>query len=60
LSSSEPQTQALGGSTPWWAEKRNEETRAAIRTQLDEVAFAAARAEGWALPLDEAVALALW
>jgi predicted ATPase len=59
LSSSEALTEGLGASVAWWAGRRNEETRATIRAQLDEVAFATAWEQGRALTVDEAVALAL-
>jgi predicted ATPase/class 3 adenylate cyclase len=42
-----------------WAAEESDKTRAKIRTQLHEAAFAEAWAQGRALTLDEAVALAL-
>jgi predicted ATPase len=47
------------GIRPVWLEKTNNETLAALHTQLDEAAFAAAWEQGRTLTLDEAVALAL-
>jgi predicted ATPase/class 3 adenylate cyclase len=49
----------IGIDMPIYQEKRNQETLAAIRAQLDEASFAAAWEQGRALTLDEAVALAL-
>jgi tetratricopeptide (TPR) repeat protein len=59
LSSSEALIEGLGASSPFWAEKRNEETLAIIREQIDETAFAEAWEEGQKLTVDEAVELAL-
>jgi predicted ATPase len=59
LSSSEALTEKLGAGVPWWAGRRNEQTLAIIRTQLDEAAAAELRERGRALTLDEAVSLAL-
>ena len=59
LSSSDALIDGIGASVPWWAGRRNEETRATIRTQLDEAPFAEAWEQGRALTVDEAVALAL-
>jgi predicted ATPase/class 3 adenylate cyclase len=59
LSSSEQLTEELGASVPFWAGRRNEQTLATIRTQLDEAAAADARERGRALTVDEAVSLAL-
>jgi predicted ATPase/class 3 adenylate cyclase/predicted negative regulator of RcsB-dependent stress response len=59
VSSSEALAENLGAGVPWWARKRNEETLATIRTQLDEPAAAEALARGRALTVDEAVSLAL-
>ena len=59
LSASDGLTEGLGASVAWWGEKRNDETLAAIRAQLDEAAFAEAWEQGQALTADEAVALAL-
>jgi predicted ATPase/class 3 adenylate cyclase len=59
LSSSEALTEGLGASVPFWAEKRNNETRTIIHEHLDEAAFAEAWEQGQKLTLDEAVALAL-
>jgi len=47
------------GSSGAWPEKENEEALGRIRAQLEETAFAEAWAQGQALALDEAVALAL-
>jgi tetratricopeptide (TPR) repeat protein len=47
------------GIYPVWLAKINDETLAALHTQLDEAAFAEAWEEGRVLTLDEAVALAL-
>jgi predicted ATPase/class 3 adenylate cyclase len=59
LSSSDALTEGAGASVPWWAGRRNEETRAIIRTKLDEATFAEAGEQGRALTVDEAVALAI-
>ncbi len=59
LSSSEALTEGLGASVPFWAEKRNDETRVIIHEHLAEAAFAEAWKHGGALTVDEAVALAL-
>jgi ATP/maltotriose-dependent transcriptional regulator MalT len=59
LSSSEALTENLGAGVPWWAKRRNEQTLATIRTQLDEDAVAEARERGRALTVDEAVSFAL-
>ena len=58
LSSSAVLLQEIGAS-PGWVVRINEKTLAAIRTQLDEAAFAEAWEQGQALTADEAVALAL-
>jgi non-specific serine/threonine protein kinase len=50
--------EGIGASPPWLA-RMNDQTLAAIREQLDEVAIAEAREHGRALTVDEAVALAL-
>jgi predicted ATPase/class 3 adenylate cyclase len=47
------------GSSGAWPEKENEEALGLIRAQLDEAPFSQAWAQGRALTLDEAVALAL-
>ena len=59
LSSSEALTERLGAGVPWWAGRRNEQTFATIRAQLDEFAAAEARERGRALTVDDAVSLAL-
>jgi predicted ATPase/class 3 adenylate cyclase len=59
LSSSEALTRKLGARVPWWAGRRNEQTLATIRTQLDAAAAAEASERGRVLTLDEAVSLAL-
>ena len=59
LSSSEALAEKLGAGVPWWARRRNEQTLAAIRAQLDEPAAAKARERGRAMTVDEAVSLAL-
>ena len=59
LSSSQALTEKLGAGVPWWAARRNEQTLATIRTQLDEAAAAEAWERGRALTVDEAVSLAL-
>ncbi|TMF13616.1 MAG: LuxR family transcriptional regulator [Chloroflexi bacterium] len=47
------------GSKLSWIQEFNEKTRGAIRAQLDEATFAEAWAQGRAMSMDEAVALAL-
>jgi hypothetical protein len=48
------------GATPWWAPRaRFEQDSAAARESLGESVFAAARAEGRAMTLDQAIAYAL-
>jgi hypothetical protein len=47
------------GSGEAWVTRMNEETLPKIRAQLDDAAFAKAWAEGRALTIDRAVALAL-
>jgi hypothetical protein len=47
------------GSREDWAERMNEKTLAAIRSQLDEAAISQASEHGRKLTADEAVALAL-
>ena len=59
LSSSRALTEKLGAGAFWWAGRRNEQTLATIRTQLDEAAAAEAWERGRALTVDEAVSLAL-
>ena len=59
LSSSEALAEKLGAGVPWWAKRRNEQTLATIRTQLDEGAVAEARERGRALTVDEAVSFAV-
>jgi predicted ATPase len=59
LSSSEALAENLGAGVPWWARKRNEQTFATVRTQLNEAAAAEALASGRALTVDEAVSFAL-
>jgi predicted ATPase/class 3 adenylate cyclase len=59
LSSSQALTEKLGAGAFWWAGRRNEQTLATIRTQLDEAAAAEAWERGRALTVDEAVSLAL-
>jgi predicted ATPase/class 3 adenylate cyclase len=58
LGGSEAVFEGIGASPPWLA-RMNDQTLAAIREQLDEVAIAEAREHGRALTVDEAVALAL-
>jgi predicted ATPase/class 3 adenylate cyclase len=59
VASSEALTRQIGAQTPWWAARRNEETRTIVRSQLDARALAEAEEQGAKLSLDEAVALAL-
>jgi predicted ATPase/class 3 adenylate cyclase len=59
LSSAQTLTQQLGAAVLIWAARRNEQTLATIRAQLDGAALAAASARGRALTVDEAVSLAL-
>jgi predicted ATPase len=58
LSYSEALRDDVGGSEAW-VERMNEESLAAVRTQLDDAAFAEAWEQGRTLTEDEAVALAL-
>jgi predicted ATPase/class 3 adenylate cyclase len=58
LSRAEVLRKEIGGA-PSWVGEVNEKTLATIHTQLDEAAFAEAWAQGQALTVDEAVALAL-
>ena len=58
LGGAEAVFEGIGASPPWLA-RMNDQTRAAIREQLDEPAVAEARERGRALTVDEAVALAL-
>jgi ATP/maltotriose-dependent transcriptional regulator MalT len=58
LSSSAVLLEEIGARPPWLA-RINEQTLTAIRTQLDEAAFAEAWEQGQALTAEEAVALAL-
>jgi non-specific serine/threonine protein kinase len=59
LASADALIEQLGANVFFWAADRNEQTRAAIRSQIDEGAFARATEEGRALSVDEAVELAL-
>ena len=59
LSSSEALRKQIGSASVPSVARMNEETLGAIRSQLDEAAFAEAWKEGWELTIDEAVALAL-
>ncbi len=59
LSSSQALTENLGAGVPWWAVRRNAQTLATIRTQLDDSAATEAWERGRALTVDEAVSLAL-
>jgi hypothetical protein len=59
LSSSQALTEKLGAGAFWWAGRRNEQTLATIRSQLDEAATAEAWERGRALTVDEAVSLAI-
>jgi predicted ATPase/class 3 adenylate cyclase len=59
LSSSQALTEKLGAGAFWWAQRRNQQTLATIRTQLDEAAVDEAWKRGQALTLDEAVSLAV-
>jgi tetratricopeptide (TPR) repeat protein len=59
LSSAEALRDEIGAGVPPWLAEVNEEALTAIRTQLDEAAFAEAWEQGQALTADEAVALAL-
>jgi predicted ATPase/class 3 adenylate cyclase len=59
LSSAEALREEIGAGVPPFLAKVNEETLTAIRTQLDDAAFAVAWEQGRALTADEAVALAL-
>ena len=59
LSSSQALTERLGAGVPWWAARRNEQTLATIRSQLDEAAVAEAWERGRALTVEQAVSLAL-
>ena len=59
LSSSQALTENLGAGVPWWAARRNAQTLATIRTELDDSAATEAWERGRALTVDEAVSLAL-
>jgi predicted ATPase/class 3 adenylate cyclase len=59
LSSSQALTDKLGAGVTWWASRRNAQTLATIRTQLDEAGVAEASERGRALTVEEAVSLAL-
>ena len=59
LSASEALSEKLGVSVPFWAGRRNEQTLASVRTQLDEASAAEALERGRVLTVDEAVKLAL-
>jgi len=59
LASAEALFEEIGRSIDTWIVKMNDLTRATVRTQLDEAAFAEAWEQGKKLTLDEAVALAL-
>jgi predicted ATPase/class 3 adenylate cyclase len=59
VSSCEALFEETGRSAPSWVAKRNEETLAIARTDLDEAALAEALEQGRAVTIDEAVALAL-
>ena len=59
LASSEALTTETGSRTPWWAARRNDETRTIVRSQLDDEAFTEASERGAKLRIDAAVALAL-
>ena len=59
LGSAEALREHIGLRWPPWATQMNEETRTAIRAQLDEVAFADASEQGRGLSIDDAVALTL-
>jgi hypothetical protein len=59
LSSSQALTDKLGAGVTWWASRRNAQTLATIRAQLDEAAVAEAAERGRALTVEEAVSLAL-
>jgi len=59
VASSEALTGSLGGDPAWWASGRNIETMELVRSQLDPAEVERLDAEGRALTLDEAVALAV-
>lgn len=59
LSSSMSAYEEIGITVPRYIAKRNEETLATIRAQLDEPVFAEAWQQGRTMTADEAVALAL-
>ena len=59
LSAAEVLREEIGVTWSYWVVEMNDVTLAAIRTQLDDAAFAEAWEQGKQLKLDEAVALAL-
>jgi len=59
VASSEALTGSLGADPAWWASGRNIETMELVRSQLDPAEVERLDAEGRALTLDEAVALAV-
>jgi len=59
LAASKSLSEQLGVTDPWWAQRRNEETLAAIHAHLDDDEFDRVWDEGGRLTVDQAVALAL-
>jgi tetratricopeptide (TPR) repeat protein len=59
LSGSQALIEELGATVGWWAAARTDRTLRAIRTQLDEAAFAEEWERGRTLTAEEAIALAL-
>ena len=59
LSTSQALREEIGASVPSWVADLNEETLTAVRTQLDDAAFAEAWEHGRMLTVDDAIALAL-
>jgi hypothetical protein len=59
LAKSEVMHEEIAWTPESWVAEEREKTRAVIRTQLDEAAFAESWEQGRTLTLDEAVALAL-
>ena len=59
VAASDALTESLEASVPWWAERRNQETRQMIRGLISESAFLEATEEGRRLTVDEVVECAV-